>query len=159
MSCLSSKGAQKRQEGCKVLGELNELWQERYDHTLTSVIPQIFPEGNFTTKRTKVEKKRGDRNVKRMLVKDINSQLAKNMTMMVHAEAESLASYNRKRHCMSYEKLETPAEKAKSHSPSDENHKWNHDDPMMLLQNFPPDKKINWSESARMLGIPGENAG
>ena len=148
-----------RQEGRRILGELNQVWQERYDHTLTSAIPNIFPEGNLTAKKTKVEKKREGRNAKRMLVKHINSQLAENMTMTVLAEADSLASYNRKRHSMSFEKPDTPAKKVKSHSPSDENHKWSHDDAMILLQNVPPDQKINWSESARTLGIPGQNAG
>jgi len=148
-----------KQEGRRILEELNQVWQERYDHSFTSAIPKKFPEGILTTKKTKVEKKRASRNAKRMLVKHINSQLAENITMTVLVEGESLASYNRKRHSMSFEKPNTPAKKVKSHSPSDESHKWSHDDAMILLQNFPPDQKMNWSESARTLGIPGDNAG
>lgn len=81
------------------------------------------------------------------------------MTMAVLAEGESLASYNRKRHSVSFEKPDTPAKKVKSHSPSDKTHKWSHDDAKFLLQNLPPNQKMNWSESARTLGIPGDNAG
>ena len=81
------------------------------------------------------------------------------MTMAVLAEGESLASYNRKRHSVSFEKPDTPAKKVKSHSPSDKTHKWSHDDAKFVLQNFPPNQKMNWSESARTLGIPGDNAG
>jgi len=92
------------------------------------------------------------------MLKHINSQLAENMTMTVLVEGESLASYNRKRHSMSFKKPDTPA-KVKSHSPSDKNHKWSHNNAMILLQNFPPDQKMNWSESARTLGIHGDNAG
>jgi len=119
--------------------------------------PKYFQKEISLPGRQKLKKREGW-NAKRMLVKHINTQLAENMTMTVLAEGESLASYNRKRHSMSFEKPDTPAKKVKSHQVK-KNHKWSHDDAMILLQNFPPDQKMSWSESARTLGIPGDNAG
>lgn len=58
---------------------------------------------------------------------------------------------------MSFE--QRPVKKAKSHSPSQENQIWNHEEALALLHAHPPNKKINWSETARNLHIPNKNAG
>ncbi len=48
------------------------------------------------------------------------------------------------------------AKKIKLHSPSDENHSWSHDEAVGLLESHPADKKINWSDYARKIKIPGD---
>ena len=78
--------------------------------------------------------------------------------MLVLAEAESLSSYGRKRLALSYEKPETP-QKTKSHSPNEQNMSWDIEEALTELENFPPDKKINWSEMATKHNIPGKNSG
>ena len=74
------------------------------------------------------------------------------------AEAESLETYNRKHLEMSFEP-ETPPKWSKTHSPNEENHTWSHNNALAMLQNATTDKKVNWSATARTLGIPGKNAG
>ena len=44
-------------------------------------------------------------------------------------------------------------------SPSDDKHTWSHDDATALLLSHPPEQKINRSQCARTLHIPGGNAG
>ncbi len=148
-----------RQLGRRVLGELDQLWHDRFDHSLTSALPAMVPQANLTHKKTKIERKREDRIRKRNIVVNINRQLSENITLNVLAEAESLSSYNRKRHAMSFKRPETPPKKAKLHSPKEDNHKWSHEDALTLLQNIPTNQKVNWSATARTLGIPSKNAG
>ena len=57
-------------------------------------------------------------------------------------------------------KLQQPlAKKIKLHSPSDDKHTWSHEDATTLLLSHPSEQKINWSQCARTLHIPGGNAG
>ena len=74
------------------------------------------------------------------------------------AEGESIQAYQRKRLAMSFEKPIEP-KRPKSHSPSDGNQSWSHEEASKFLTSHPEEKRINWSESARTLGIPGRNAG
>ena len=90
--------------GCKVLAELNPLWNERYNHAFTEALPKIAPEMNLIIKRSKTGKKREDR--KQKTKKHIAKQLAENAAMSMLAEGESLSPYNRKRLSMSFEKPE-----------------------------------------------------
>ena len=62
--------------------------------------------------------------------------------MSVLAEAESMASYSRKRLALSYERPTTP-KRRKSHSPKEANMSWDIDGAMEELENFPPNQKIN----------------
>jgi hypothetical protein len=78
--------------------------------------------------------------------------------MSVLGEAESLASYGRKRLALSHEKPTTP-QRPKSHSPNEHNLTWDVQGAMRELENFPPTQKINWSEMPRQYRIPGKNAG
>ena len=79
------------------------------------------------------------------------------MTML--AEAESLGSYRRKRMAMSFETPENPNKRHKSHSPSEKNHDWSHQDALTYLETFPTSQKINWTQAATELNIPGANKG
>ena len=78
--------------------------------------------------------------------------------MLVLAEAESLASYGRKRLALSYEKPEKTLI-PKSHSPNEHNMSWYVEGAVSELENFPPNLKINWSATARKYNISGKNAG
>ncbi len=60
---------------------------------------------------------------------------------------------------MSFDNHTTPSKKRKIHSPKDENHTWNHEEAEALLESHRAHKKINWSENARRLQIPGRNKG
>ncbi len=155
---MSSRRAE-RQVGRKVLGELDQLWHKRFDHSLTSALPAMVPQAKLTHKKTKVERKREDRIRKRNIVENNNHQLSENITLTVLAEAESLSSYNRKRHAMSFERPDTPSKKTKFHFPNEDSQKWSHEAALTLLQTTPTDQKINWSATARTLGIQSKNTG
>ena len=109
-------------------------------------------------KKGKTQRKREQRSQKRKIVSEINDHFSKNATMSVLAEAESMASYSRKRLALSYERPTTP-KRRKSHSPKEANMSWDIDGAMEELENFPPNQKINWSSMARMYEIPQKNAG
>ena len=106
-------------------------------------------------KKGKTQRKREQRSQKRKIVSEINDHFSKNATMSVLAEAESMASYSRKRLALSYERPTTP-KRRKSHSPKEANMSWDIDG---AIENFPPNQKINWSSMARMYEIPQKNAG
>ena len=134
-----------------VLAELNPKWESKFSHTfteaLTTVVPEYAKKGkNTKKKRTKITKAKDC---------EINDHFSKNATMSVLAEAESMASYSRKRLALSYERPTTP-KRRKSHSPKEANII---DGAMEELENFPPNQKINWSSMARMYEIPQKNAG
>lgn len=117
---ISSK--REKQEARIVLGELNNAWENWYAHTLTSVIPSMVPQHNLVSKKTKIETKQRDRNIKKKISAHIAHQLGENATMTLLAEGESLSSYKRKRLSMSFE--EGPVKKPISHSPTLDNQTW-----------------------------------
>ena len=80
----------------RLLTEIDMQWEDRYEHSFIDMLPQNVPDTNLTKKKTKGERKKEERARKRKLVEYINQQQAKNTTMSVLAEAESLSSYNRK---------------------------------------------------------------
>lgn len=100
-----------------VLSELNPMWDNLFSHTLTDSIPNNLPSCNSVRKKPRMELKRQERACKRKIASHINHQLSKNATMSVLAEADSMASYGRKRLALSYEKSSKP-QKPKSHSPN-----------------------------------------
>ena len=80
------------------------------------------------------------------------------MTISVLAEAESLASYGRKRLALSYERPISQS-KPKSHSPNVQSMTWDIPNAMRELENFPPNEKINWTAMASQHNVPSKNAG
>ena len=144
--------------GRKVLQEINSVWQDKFDHPITKVIPKIMPEANLTEKETKSKRRAQSRKQKRQIVQEVNQQLAKNATMSVLAEAESLSSYSRKRLSYSFDSP-VPAKRRKSHSPNEQNLCWDVTSAMEALQNFPTNEKINWSSMARKFNIHQTNGG
>ena len=86
----STHSRKEKQEVRKVLGDLNNHWEECYGHSYSSVLPRLAPETNLTNKRTRVERKQEDRKMKRKIASHINQQLGENATLTVLAEAESL---------------------------------------------------------------------
>ena len=156
---LPSTSQKEKHEVRSVLRDLNSEWTRRHGHSFSSVIPKLAPEENLTKKQTKVEKKKHDRIQKRTTVKKINEHFKEGLALTLLAEAESMQSYTRKRFAMSFTRPEEPNKKAKLHSPSEENQAWSHDEAAALLESHPVDKKINWSDSARKLRIPGTNNG
>ena len=141
----------------KVLEDLNKQWEDRYGHSYSSVLAKLDPEANLIKKKTKLEQKQHNRNNKRKIVNHINQQLSENATLTVLAEAESMQAYRRKRNAMSLETPTAPSKRIKLHSPSDDKHTWSHEDTTTLLLSHPPEQKINWSQCARTLHIPGGN--
>ena len=126
----------------------------------SSVLPKMAPKARvqLTRKKTKVEQKRQGRIQKRQIVNQINKPIKENIILTVLAEAESIEAYKRKRFAMSFEQPFTP-KRIKSHSLSEQNTTWNHEEAKQLLSSHPVGTKINWSLSARLLHIPGKNAG
>ena len=149
---------QEKDLGRKVLQELNSIWEDQFDRPITNAIPKIFPESNLTTKESRLKKKQKDRIQKRKIVEQVNKQLAKNATMTVLAEAESLSSYKRKRLPYSFDEP-TPPKRFKSHSPNQENLGWDVTTAIETLKNVSPLEKINWSSMARQFNIPQKNGG
>ena len=143
----------------KLLTEIDMQWEDQYEHSFTDTLPQNVPDTNLTKKKTKGERKKEERASKRKLVEHINQQQAKNTTMSVLAEAESLSSYNRKRLARSFETTESAPKRPKSHSPSQRNLTWDVHAAMEELENFPEDSIINWSAMARKYEIPQKNGG
>ena len=141
-----------------VLAELNPAWENRFSHTFTEALTKVVPEYQLVQKKGKNERKREQRSQKRKIVKEINDHFSKNTTITVLAEAESMASYSRKRLALSYEQPSTP-KRRKSHSPRETNMAWNIERAMTELENFPPNEKINWSAMARKYEIPQKNGG
>ena len=82
---------------------------------------------------------------KRKIVQHVNDHFSENMAL---AEAESLASYGRKRLALSYEKLNVPP-KSKSHSPNEHNMTWDIQNAISELESFSSTTKVNWSEMSR----------
>ena len=115
-----------------MLGELNTLWENRYNHTLTGALPRVAPQFDLTKKEMSGE----------------------NVTITHLAEEESLSSYRRKQLSMSFE--QRPVKKAKLHSLSQENQTWNHEGGLALLHAHPPNKNV---QTARNLHSPNKNAG
>ena len=106
---------EEKETGRKVLQEVNKQWEDQYGRTLTSMIPKFMPEANLTPKVSKSKQKKVGRAKKRTVVAEVNQQFAKNTTLSVLAEAESMASYKRKRLALSFEP--SPKKKQKRHSP------------------------------------------
>ena len=106
----------------------------------------------------RVESKCVEQERKRKIVTHINECFTQNAAMSVLAEAESLASYSRKRLALSYEMPATP-QRRKSHLPNEQNIAWDVNGAMLELRNFPLDQKINWSQMANKYEIPQHNAG
>ena len=50
-----------------------------------------------------------------------------------------------------------PTKKHKSHSPTLDKHSWSHNQAIALLHAHSSGQKINWSEAARVIGIPNKN--
>ena len=132
-----------------MLAELNPKWESKFSHTFTEALTTVVPEYK--------QKENKDHKSERLLVR-LMTTFQKNATMSVLAEAESMASYSRKRLALSYERPTTP-KRRKSHSPKEANMSWDIDGAMEELENFPPNQKINWSSMARMYEIPQKNAG
>ena len=147
-----------KEQAQKILADLNPVWQSHYSRTFTEAIPSVVPESNLVQKKTRIEQKKRDRTQKRNIVREINGHFRQQTSMLVLAEAESLAAYGRKRLALSYEKPETP-QTPKSHSPNEQNMSWSIDEALNDLENFPPEQIINWSAMARKHNIPGKNAG
>ena len=143
----------------RLLTEIDMQWEDRYEHSFTDMLPQNVPDTNLTKKKTKGERKKEERARKRKLVEYINQQQAKNTTMSILAEAESLSSYNRKRLACSFESPESAPKRSKSHSPKECSLTWDVDAAMEELENFPEDSIINWSAMARKYEIPQKNGG
>ena len=143
----------------QVLSELNTQWKAQYNTTFTKSLPTLAPELNLVERLSKTDKKKEDRRKKRMLVTHINKQLGENATLSVLAEGESLSAYRRKRLSMSFENLETPAKRQKSHSPKDDSIKWNVQGAVESLTHFPSEETINWTAVARCYGGTEPNAG
>ena len=82
----------------------------------------------------------------------INEQFTSNTTLSVLAEAESLASYGRKRLALSYEKP-TTSQRVKSHSPNEGNMSWDVTCAMEELENYPNQKAIGlkWHVATKYL--------
>ena len=140
----------------KVLGELNTLLEERFNHTFTAKLPRNAPEEDLTYKMSRAERK--DRDQKRQIEKQITQHLKEN-TMTLLAEAESTSSYRRKRLALCFEKPDQPSKKHKSHSPSIPNLTWDVDTSMLELESYPHDIILDWSEMARKCNITQKNGG
>ena len=106
-SQVSGSKKREKEEARAVLGELNEQWENRYDHKLTSAIPTVAPQYNLTERKSKSER---NRQVKRQISQHIAHQLGENATISHLAEAESLSSYRRKRLSMSF--MQQPVKKS-----------------------------------------------
>lgn len=150
--------AKERKLGRKVLQELNSVWEDKFEHPITNVIPKLMPETNLTQKVSKSQRRIQNRKQKRQFVQEVNQHFAQNATMSVLAEAESLASYSRKRLSYSFD-TPIPPKRHKSHSPKEENLGWDVQSAMETLKSFPENKKINWSDRARKFNVPQKNGG
>ena len=156
---LPVEGSSQKEVAQKVLTELNLKWDEHYNSTFTTTLPNLVPELNLVQKPSKEDKKREDRKQKRRIVKHVAKQMGENATMCVLAESESLSAYSRKRLSMSFEKPEMPAKRHKSHSPKEENIEWDVKGAVEFLQQFPEEETINWTRVARQFGGMKGNAG
>ncbi len=78
--------------------------------------------------------------------------------MTLLAEVESISSYKRKRLSYSFETPPAP-KRQKTHSPNEDNLTLDMNKVIETLQHFPPNEKINWSGTARKLGIIQTNGG
>ena len=56
--------AKEKEIGRKVLQELNSVWEDRFKHPITNVIPKIMPEANLTKKESKSHKRTQNRKQK-----------------------------------------------------------------------------------------------
>ena len=149
---------QEKDLGRQVLHELNKTWEERFGQKITTVLPQIMPEANLAPKVSKLHRKKEDQTRKRNFVKQVNEQFAKNATMTVLAEVESMSSYRRKRLAYSFETPPAP-KRQKTHSPNEDNLDLDISEVIETLQSFSPNEKINWSCMARKMGITLRNGG
>ena len=122
-----------------VLSELNPAWENQFSRTFTEAITKVLPECELVQNKARVEKKRKHRAQKRKIVAHINAHCAQNATMSHLTEAESQASYSRKRLALSYERCTTP-QRRKSHSPNENNMAWDMNAAILELQNFPPNE-------------------
>ena len=111
----------------RILKDANAVWQQKYGHKFTSVVPQLCPEANLEVKKTKLETKKEKRRRERKIVKHVHHQMEKKATLTMLASGESHARYHKKRLSMSFETNHlgpSHAKKQKRHSPADENCSW-----------------------------------
>ena len=127
-----------------------------YNHPFTDALPRIAP---IIHKPSAAEIKTKERRQKTKIVKYITKEMAKNATISVLAEGESLSAYSRKRLLMSFEKLDTPTKQKKSHYPKEQNIQWDVDTAIESLKDFPEKETINWTATAKKHGATQSNAG
>jgi len=111
----------KRSNAQRVLKDANAVWEQKYGHTFTSMVPKLCPEANLEVKKSKLEtKKEKRRREQPKIVKHVHHQIEKKPTLTTLASGKSHARYHKKRVSMSFETNElgpSQAKKEKRHSP------------------------------------------
>ena len=58
----------KRSNAQRVLKDANAVWEQKYGHTFTSMVPKLCPEANLEVKKSKLETKKEKRRRERKIV-------------------------------------------------------------------------------------------
>ena len=110
----------RRSNARRVLKDANAVWEQKYGHIFTSMVPKLCPEANLKVKKSKLETKKEKRRRERKIVKHVHHQMEKKPTLTTLASGKSHARYHKKRVSMSCETNElgpSQAKKQKRHSP------------------------------------------
>ena len=80
-----------------MLSDAYEVWESAYGHKFSDVLPKLCPESHLTSKQSKAELKKQNRQKERKLVTHIGKEIAKDATIVTVGTGESFAQYNRKK--------------------------------------------------------------
>ena len=148
-----------KENATRILKAANNIWEEKYGHSLSAALPKLCPEYQLVPKKSKLQRKSENRERDRRQVKHIAKQMGQKATLVMLATGESMKQYQRKRMAMSFESSAAGPSKPKKHSPSDENCMWDTNAVLTDLRQWPPGVRINWSKFAREHNIHGKNGG
>ncbi len=155
----------KKQTTRKVLAELDNVYQEKFDCSFTESIPKDCPRAGLEKKRTGQEKKKEKRQILRQCKTHMEAQFTSQDADTVLEEGLSLRKYQQLRLAQSFEtpqQKQTRAQKGnpkkKSHSPNFANVTWDKNG-LLAESRTLEGHRVNWMALGRKYGIPGKNAG
>ena len=161
---LFASGGPKIATTQEILAELEPAYQEEFGESFIDAVIEV-PGSEVQKNPTPVEKKREKRRIQRDCKNKIEDNYNQTDAMDILAGGMSMSRYKRLRLSQSFESPEAKRARStaiptkKKHSPTLQETKWDKEQVLRDLRNFPTDQQINWSKFAREHNVPGKNNG
>ena len=143
-----------------LLTELNQVYKAEASTSFADALVETKTLG-LEKKKSKKDMRQEKIKMQKELARSVSEHFSENAAISMLTQGESKRKYHKKRMAQSFHspKEQPPAKKTKSHSPNFSLVTWDKEKLRESLENWPPNKAMNWSEIARDHGIPGKNAG